>query len=668
MSQEDGTTKKAAMPTWKMPSPLPNGGLIDFWDQFYPLKVYNSLTRTKVPFVPMDPNRVLWYMCGPTVYDVSHMGHARTYLQFDILRRIMTDYFGYNVVLVMNITDIDDKIILRANERGIPFRELASHFEADFLGDMKALGVRQADITVRVSECIPEILAYIEKIIANGYGYESNGSVYFGVDSFHKKNGHTYAKLLPEGLGNGELLAEGEGALSVGQGDKRSNSDFALWKASKEGEPSWPSPWGSGRPGWHIECSVMASKTFEMFGEGSMDIHSGGIDLRFPHHDNEMAQAEACYDCPAWVKYFIHSGHLNIKGLKMSKSLKNFISIKEAIELHGARQIRLLFLLHKYNAGMDYSDDTMAGAIAAERFYVEFFHNVKGALRAVSAGASIKLGAEEIALVKKLEASKAEVREALCNDFDTPAAMYALQDLAKAVNKYMQDNDGKCVSQCLSGPATFVTKILKIFGVITDGPTLGGARLCLGMLSHWSCMPAGDGEGSGSREETLGPLLDTLNGFRNTVRNSCRAGDNKGILAACDSVRDEALPPLGVRLEDKGEQAVWKLEDPAVLIKEVEQKALEKERKAQAKAEAQAKAQQLKEEQEAKDKIPPQEMFKTKMGADGKPEYSAFDENGIPTHSASGEELGKSAKKKVKSFWEKQKVRHEKYLAAKTTS
>ncbi|CAN0185412.1 unnamed protein product, partial [Laminaria digitata] len=193
---------------------------------------------------------------------------ARTYLHFDILRRVMTDFFGYDVTLCMNITDIDDKIITRANERGQDFRELAAHFEADYMEDMAKLGVRPPDVVTRVSEFIPEVVEYIQGIIDNGYAYESNGSVYFNVQAFDGKKGHAYAKLLPEGVGNGDLMAEGEGALSLGAGDKKSSGDFALWKRSREGEPSWPSAWGEGRPGWHIECSVMASSTFETMGDG----------------------------------------------------------------------------------------------------------------------------------------------------------------------------------------------------------------------------------------------------------------------------------------------------------------------------------------------------------------------------------------------------------------
>jgi len=254
------------------------------------LRVTNSFTNKKDLFVPVhkEQNLVTWYMCGPTVYDHSHMGHAKTYVQSDVLRRIMTDYFGYHVKLCMNITDIDDKIIIRANERGIKFEEISRNMETEFLKDCEALNIRLPTVITRVSEYIPEIVEFIEGIIKNGYAYESNGSVYFNVIKYSKADDHTYAKLEPTSFGNLELLKEGEGSLTAeaAVSEKENQQDFALWKKAKDGEPSWKSPWGMGRPGWHIECSAMAGAIFK---EHPIDIHSGGVDLKFPHHDNEIA-------------------------------------------------------------------------------------------------------------------------------------------------------------------------------------------------------------------------------------------------------------------------------------------------------------------------------------------------------------------------------------------
>jgi cysteinyl-tRNA synthetase len=391
------------------------------------LHINNSLTKKKEEFIPKNGNQVSFYICGPTVYDRTHLGHGRTFLTFDIIRRTMEDYFGYNVLFIMNITDIDDKIIInsRQNHLFLEFqnenqkeilpvqtaldfyknqkfkkfgyepdldwseflakaakipaeeepklklfiktaeqtmkqieqystsktidyqlvkdvlsnwldhekghlvtdqkisKEFASFWENDFFIDMDSLKIKRPDILTRVSEYVPEIIEFCNQIIKNGYAYEVNGSVYFDIAKF-SADGHDYAKLAPWSAGNMKLVQEGEGDLTSETTQKKNDSDFALWKNSKAGEPFWDSPWGKGRPGWHIECSVMAGA---IVGDG-MDIHGGGIDLQFPHHDNELAQSEAHYKCHQWVNYFMHTGHLHVENMKMSKSLKNFLPIK----------------------------------------------------------------------------------------------------------------------------------------------------------------------------------------------------------------------------------------------------------------------------------------------------------------------------------------------------
>lgn len=248
---------------------------------------------------------------------------------------------------------------------------------------MKALNIELPDVITRVSEFVPEIVTFIQKIIANGYAYEADGSVYFDVKKFNTTDGHSYAKLEPTSVNNEELLKEGEGVLTnVSEVGKKADCDFALWKKSKEGEPFWDSPWGLGRPGWHIECSTMAA---EFFKEPVIDIHSGGVDLRFPHHDNEVAQSEAYYDSNEWIKYFLHTGHLHIEGKKMSKSLKNFITIKHILTEYSYRQVRFLFLLHNWESLMNYSTNkSMPEAVAKERRFDEFFKNVKALVRDVN--------------------------------------------------------------------------------------------------------------------------------------------------------------------------------------------------------------------------------------------------------------------------------------------
>lgn len=288
---------------------------------------------------------------------------------------------------------------------------------------MKNLNVELPDVITRVSEFVPEIVKYIEKIIENGYAYESNGSVYFDVMKFNDGTNHTYAKLEPTSVSDPDKQKEGEGVLTDTETkDKKNNFDFALWKKSKVNEPEWDSPWGKGRPGWHIECSVMAS---EFFKEYPIDIHSGGIDLRFPHHDNEVAQAEAYYDCNNWIKYFLHTGHLHIEGRKMAKSLKNFITIKHILTQYNARQIRFLFLLHNWESLMNYSTaKSMPEAIEKERQFSEFFKNAKAILRICDIEKTEqKWNVRDYNLQNILNLNRNKIYERLADNFDTPSAV-----------------------------------------------------------------------------------------------------------------------------------------------------------------------------------------------------------------------------------------------------
>ena len=311
------------------------------------------------------------------------MGHARTYVSFDIMRRIMTDFFGYNVKMVMNITDVDDKIINKSKAEKIPFTEIARKYEGEFFDDMRILNVALPDVITRVSEYVVEICDFIQKIIDNGFAYESNGSVYFNVEKFIEDPQHQYAKLDPSRATSREAAMEGEGNLDETRAkDKKSERDFALWKTAKPEEPSWESPWGQGRPGWHIECSAMAAAIFDKF---PIDIHCGGIDLKFPHHDNEVAQSEAYYGCNNWINYFWHTGHMDIDGLKMSKSLKNFITIKETLSKHNAKAIRMMFLIHTWSSKMNYDEDkSLTEASEKVRQFSEFFSNVKANIRSTN--------------------------------------------------------------------------------------------------------------------------------------------------------------------------------------------------------------------------------------------------------------------------------------------
>lgn len=642
MEEDTGNRNGVQQPRWIRPTPA----LVSHDPQ---LQIMNSLTRQKESFISMTGDQSLtWYMCGPTVYAESHMGHARTYLGFDIIRRILENHFNYHVTLIMNITDIDDKIIDRSNERKIDHLELARHFEAEFHKDMQDLGVNPPTILTRVTEYMDEIVAYIQKIIDNGMAYESNGSVYFHVSAFEEAPNMHYCKLAPEQVGNAALLAEGEGKLTQDfVSDKKSPRDFALWKRSKEGEPKWDSPWGEGRPGWHIECSVMASDVLEkLAGSKSMDIHSGGIDLKFPHHDNEMAQAEAHCGESQWVNYFVHAGHLHIKGLKMSKSLKNFITIQQALEINSARQIRMLFLLHKYNAPMDYGDNTMVHAIETEKKFVEFFHNVKACLRNHDMKGIQKWTPEAVTLQRTLGETMKSVDMALRDDFDTPKAMDSLVDLVKATNVYM-DSSSPVVGLLIRNVSSYITKIFKVFGLIEND--------VIGFVDG--------GSNGSSREDVLSPVLDALLEFRSAVRDKARNNDTSGILGACDDFRDSKLPPLGIRLEDKTEGSIWKLADPEELLREMEYKDAEKKRKEEEKANKAAEAAA----KDALNKLPPVEFMKQLTLEDNTtPMYSKFDDEGMPTHDNKGEELNKSQMKKAQKTFKAQQGKYDKWMKSQT--
>lgn len=699
------------------------------------LKLYNSLTRQKEVFVPQSGRRVLWYSCGPTVYDSSHMGHARSFISIDILRRVLQDYFNYEVFYCMNITDIDDKIIKRARQNYLYeqyltknlalskiledvesamkpfivklekeedpdkkgmyvkikakvekalsevkasqdegqsrerlcvdgkdvlcdwldkthgsevtdnsiFARLPQFFEEDFHKDMEALNVLPADVLTRVSEYVPEIVEYIKKIMDNGYGYESNRSVYFDTAAFDAAEGHSYAKIVPEAYGDKAALNEGEGELTVSaerQEEKRNPTDFVLWKASKPGEPSWDSPWGKGRPGWHIECSVMASS---IQGE-SLDIHTGGFDLRFPHHDNELAQAEAYFNNDHWVRYFLHAGHLTIEGCKMSKSLKNFITIKDALKKHTARQLRLLFLLHQWKDTLDYGENSMEIAIRYEKMVNEFFLNVKNLLRTTpgtGVAAFEKWNPEDVELNKKYLQTKDAVHEALCDNVNTRTALESLRELIGEANIYMANARGVNRTpnrMILKNIASYITYLLKVFGAIEVEEEIGFPQSTTQNVNI---------------EEAVMPFLSAFAQFREDVRTISREQKAIGILKLCDELRDDVLPNLGVRLEDGISPPTIKLVDRDTLMKEREEKLKKEELK---RLEKEKKKQEM-EAKLAQEKIPPWELFKKETD-----KYSQFDDKGIPTHDAEGKEISKGQIKKLTKLYEKQEKSYNKHM------
>ncbi|GJQ09008.1 hypothetical protein GpartN1_g799.t1 [Galdieria partita] len=471
------------------------------------LVIRNSLTKKKELFRPWkeDSKSVTCYICGPTVYDSAHVGHARNYLSFDTIRRILEGYFGFEVELQMNVTDVDDKIIKKSKELQEDFCTLSGRYEREFWEDLDKLNCLPPTYITRVTDYIPEIINFIEKLVERGYAYEAGGSVYFDVQTFTQA-GFKYGQLEQTSVGDIERLMEGEGSWASQQArlEKKSAGDFALWKRSQEDEPGWSSPWGYGRPGWHVECSTMASCIF-----GShVDMHCGGEDLRFPHHENEIAQSEAYFEKNEWVKFFLHSGHLHIEGLKMSKSLKNFITIRSILERYTPRQLRLFILQHHYAARMNYSEQGMQEAVNVEKFFAEFFRNFFALEREYKKHGKFLGGRKfrESGLCMEFRKRKEEIHEAFCDDFDTPAVIRSLQALVKTTNLYIQTETNNDMDITLMrNIVRYVTKILTILGLGRPSSEESG---------FWDEVPLQ----KSSNEEFINGLIDIFVDLRDRIR------------------------------------------------------------------------------------------------------------------------------------------------------
>ena len=384
--------------------------------------LYNDLTRKKEPFVPLKEGEVSFYSCGPTVYDYFHIGNARPFIVFDVLRRWL-EHLGYKVTFVQNFTDIDDKMIHRAHREGTTVPELAERFIAEYRKDAKALGIRPPTVAPRATENVPEIVATIQRIMDNGHAYVSDGDVYFDVRSWPK-----YGALCRQGLDDLEAGAR----VEVGE-KKRDPLDFALWKAEKPGEPAWDSPWGRGRPGWHIECSAMSSK---YLGE-TIDIHSGGVDLVFPHHENEIAQSEAANGKP-FVRYWLHNGFLLIDSEKMSKSLGNFLTARAALEKYPPLALRFFMLSAHYRSPINFAPSGLEQAASGVTRLRNCRSDLDFAAKNRQSDASDLDPAAFEAEMKRLEGRFAD---AMNDDFNTAAALGVLFDVVHLVNTTLKDHE-----------------------------------------------------------------------------------------------------------------------------------------------------------------------------------------------------------------------------------
>lgn len=464
------------------------------------LKIYNTLSRSKVDFEPIEPGKVRFYVCGPTVYAEAHIGHAMSALVFDIVRRYLM-YSGYDVDFVMNFTDVDDKIIAKANELGEDPYELAEHYINEYKRNLEELNILPATKNPRATEDMPQIISMIETLIAKGSAYAVNGDVYYRVESKDD-----YGKL------SGRKLASMSAGARI-QVDERKDHpmDFALWKSAKPGEPAWDSPWGQGRPGWHIECSAM---NMTHLGE-QIDIHGGGNDLIFPHHENEIAQTEAVTG-KEFSRIWMHNGMLSLKAEKMSKSLGNMISVDQFLADHPADVMRLWVLNGSYRGPLIYSEEVIE---QTEQAYKRLLSAKKAALPGAK-------GLEAVALETlnaEAQKVKADFKEKMDDDFNTSGALAALYELVKAINQARAE--GAKDEQIASAQAVFT----ELTGVL-------GLRL--------------------EEQKSAGGDADAFIDLLVSLRRDLRAEKN---WAMSDKLRD-GLKELGVILEDSKDGTTWSWE------------------------------------------------------------------------------------------------------------
>lgn len=388
------------------------------------MRLYNTMTRTKEEFKPLKDKVVNMYVCGPTVYNYIHIGNARAFIVFDTVRRYL-EYKGYTVNYVQNFTDIDDKIINRAKEENTTEKEIAERFIEEYFKDADALGIKRATVHPRATEHIDDIIEFIKILIDKGYAYVVDGNVYFETAKFKD-----YGKLSHKNID--ELMA---GARVEIDEKKKNPLDFALWKAQKPGEPAWDSPWGKGRPGWHIECSVMSTKYLGK----TLDIHAGGPDLIFPHHENEIAQSEAAYDQP-FSKYWMHIGYLNVNNEKMSKSKGNFFTVRELTEKYDPEVLRLFMLMAHYRSPINFSLDLLDQAKSA---YERLSNAVVNLKHLANITKDRELSDEEKDLIVKFDEYKKQFEEAMDDDFNTADAISVLFEMAKTANANLNGNSSK---------------------------------------------------------------------------------------------------------------------------------------------------------------------------------------------------------------------------------
>jgi len=478
------------------------------------IRVFNTLSSQKEEFIPREPGKAGMYVCGPTTYNYIHLGNARPIVVFDTVRRYLK-YRGFEVTYVQNFTDVDDKIINRAREEGITPQEVAEKYIAAYFADADALGVMRADVHPRVTGHMDEIIEMVQGIIARGHGYEVKGDVYFDVRSFPQ-----YGRLSGRDLDDMQAGAR----VDVGE-QKRDPMDFALWKAAKPGEPSWPSPWGAGRPGWHIECSAMSMK---YLGSG-FDIHGGGADLVFPHHENEIAQTE-CYSGRDFVRYWMHNGFITVNQEKMSKSLGNFFLVRDILKKFPADVVRFYLLATHYRSPLDFDDQKLAVAEKGLERIRTSLGLAESALAAAENSPFDGALPDCSAFLEELEKGKDDFQAAMDDDFNTALAIATLFDVCRAVNTFLNGSDYK--------PAKDMVPVLKRVLSLFDE-----FHSVLGIVRP----PEKAAQTDPSGEEKLMAILIELR----------QAAREKKDWATADLIRDR-LKDLGILLEDTPHGVRWK--------------------------------------------------------------------------------------------------------------
>lgn len=463
------------------------------------MKLYNTLTQKKEAFVPIEEGKVRMYSCGPTVYNYFHIGNARPFIVFDVLRRFL-EYIGYDVKFVQNFTDVDDKIINRSIEEGITAAEVADKYIAEYFKDADALGIHRADVHPRVSDHMPEIIEMIKELEARGLAYNVDGNVYYQVDHFHD-----YGKLSKQSIDDLK-----SGARIDVNDEKRSPLDFALWKKKKDGEPYWESPWGQGRPGWHIECSAMSRKHL---GE-SIDIHGGGQDLIFPHHENEIAQSEGSCGCK-FANYWVHNGYININNEKMSKSKGNFFTVRDIAKHYDLEVVRMFMLMAHYRSPVNFSDELLGQAQnALERLY-NAKYQMEYLLENNKSEAASK---DEKTWMDNLAQYKKGFIDAMNDDLNTADAIAAIFELVRDTNSNLSEASSR----------EAVKAALDLFKELTG---------VIGLAAK-------------EKETDLEAEVESLIAQRQEARK------NKDF-ALADEIRD-ALLAKGIILEDTREGVKWK--------------------------------------------------------------------------------------------------------------